>query len=123
MLACDATDSESREDGWSERYVSGRLLLSLPLTEDIDHGADDRTWQKLGDLSTIAYAVGLHHPSVCIDHASAAFLVEIRKRVLASVYAIDTKLALALGRPPQICSRYSLIQLPMGISYQKSWHS
>lgn len=53
-----------------------------------------------------------------MDHQSPFFLVEIRKRVLASAYAIDKKLALTLGRPPRICSRYCLIQLLLDISYE-----
>lgn len=79
---------------------------------------DYRVWQKLGDLSTIVYAFGLHQPGEDIEEFPF-FLVEIRKRVMVCAYAIDKELATSLGRPPRICSRYCVIPLPLDISYEK----
>ncbi|KAJ5603347.1 hypothetical protein N7537_006303 [Penicillium hordei] len=75
-------------------------------------------WQKLGDLSTIVYAFGLHQSCEDIE-TFPFFLVEIRKRVMVCAYAIDKELATSLGRPPRICSRYCVIPLPLDISYEK----
>lgn len=80
---------------------------------------DYRVWQKLGDLSTIIYAFGLHQSSEDIEERFPFFLVEIRKRVMVCAYAIDKELATSLGRPPRICSRYCVIPLPLDISYEK----
>lgn len=75
---------------------------------------DYRTWQKMGDLSTITSAIGLHQLSG--DKDCPFFLTEIRKRVLSSAYAMDKEFAITLGRPPRICSRYCHIQLPLDLS-------
>ncbi|KAJ5955508.1 hypothetical protein N7501_009787 [Penicillium viridicatum] len=74
---------------------------------------------KLGDLSTIIYAFGLHQSSEDIEEKFPFFLVEIRKRVMVCAYAIDKELATSLGRPPWICSRYCVIPLPLDISYEE----
>ena len=79
---------------------------------------DYRVWQKLGDLSTIVYAFGLHQSGEDIEDNFPFFLVEIRKRVMVCAYAIDKELAISLGRPPRICSRYCSIPLPFDISYE-----
>lgn len=80
---------------------------------------DYRVWQKLGDLSTIVYAFGLHQSGEDIKENFPFFLVKIRKRVMVCAYAIDKELAISLGRPPRICSRYCCIPLPLDISYDK----
>ncbi|CAG8907283.1 unnamed protein product [Penicillium egyptiacum] len=80
--------------------------------------SDYRVWQRLGDLSTIVYAFGLHQSGEDIEEKFPFFLVEIRKRVMVCAYAIDKELATSLGRPPRICSRYCVIPLPLDISYE-----
>lgn len=80
---------------------------------------DYRVWQKLGDLSTIVYAFGLHQSSADLEENHPFFLVEIRKRVMVCVYAIDKELATSLGRPPRICSRYCNIPFPLDLSYEE----
>jgi chromatin structure-remodeling complex subunit RSC3/30 len=80
---------------------------------------DYRVWQKLGDLSTIVYAFGLHQSGEDIEERFPFFLVEIRKRVMVCAYAIDKQLATSLGRPPRICSRYCSIPLPLDISCEE----
>lgn len=79
---------------------------------------DYRVWQKLGDLSTIVYAFGLHQSDKDFEEDFPFFLVEIRKRVMVCAYAIDKELATSLGRPPRICSRYCSILPPLDISYE-----
>ncbi|EED14310.1 conserved hypothetical protein [Talaromyces stipitatus ATCC 10500] len=80
---------------------------------------DFRTWQKLGDLSTVTYAIGLHRPDSALEENCPFFLTEIRKRVLACAYSLDKELATALGLPPRICSRYVCIELPLDLSYDE----
>ncbi|KAJ5419501.1 uncharacterized protein N7487_003051 [Penicillium crustosum] len=80
--------------------------------------SDYRVWQKLGDLSTIVYAFGLHQSDKDFEEDFPFFLVEIRKRVMVCAYAIDKELATSLGRPPRICSRYCSILPPLDISYE-----
>ncbi|KAH8690592.1 hypothetical protein BGW36DRAFT_259553, partial [Talaromyces proteolyticus] len=88
------------------------------LTRMLGH-TDYRTWQKLGDLSTVAYAASLLQPNGTVDDCCPFFLVEIRKRVLASGYAIDKELATALGRPARVSSRYFRIQLPLDLTHEQ----
>ncbi|KAJ5836200.1 hypothetical protein N7447_002226 [Penicillium robsamsonii] len=81
--------------------------------------SDYRVWQKLGDLSTIVYAFGLHQSGKDTEENLPFFLVEVRKRVMVCAYAMDKELATSLGRPPRICSRYCSIPLPLDIGYEK----
>ncbi|EAW12286.1 putative chromatin structure remodeling complex protein RSC3 [Aspergillus clavatus NRRL 1] len=79
--------------------------------------SDYRTWQKLGDLTTIIFALGLHQVG---DNTNIPFfLSEIRKRALVGAYAIDKDLAIFLGRPPRICRRYCNIQYPLDLSHEE----
>lgn len=79
---------------------------------------DYRVWKKLGDLSTIVYAFGLHQVNENIEETVPFFLVEVRKRAMVCAYAMDKQLATTLGRPPRICSRYCSISPPLDISYE-----
>ena len=74
-------------------------------------------WQKLGDLSTIVYALGLHQSDEDLDNGLPFWLSEIRKRAMACTYAIDKQLATLLGRPPRICSQYCHLPLPLDITH------
>lgn len=47
------------------------------------------------------------------------FLVEIRKRLVASAFAHDKWLAAFLGRPPRLSYRYCVVQLPLDLTDQQ----
>ncbi|KAJ5796726.1 uncharacterized protein N7518_005266 [Penicillium psychrosexuale] len=95
------------------------MTQQLVLLTSMFGNSDYRVWQNLGDLSTIVYAFGLHQSGEDIEENFPFFLVEIRKRVMVCAYAIDKELAISLGRPPRICSRYCSLPLPLDISYDK----
>ncbi|PYH45965.1 putative chromatin structure remodeling complex protein RSC3 [Aspergillus saccharolyticus JOP 1030-1] len=79
--------------------------------------SDHRTWQMLGEVTTLVFALGLHQPSA--DGDIPFFLGEIRKRCMVAAYALDKDIATCLGRPPRICWRYCNIQFPLDISYDE----
>ncbi|RAH86862.1 hypothetical protein BO86DRAFT_351993 [Aspergillus japonicus CBS 114.51] len=78
---------------------------------------DHRTWQMLGDLTTMVFALGLHQPAA--DSDIPFFLGEIRKRAMVAAYALDKDIATCLGRPPRICWRYCNIQFPLDLSFEE----
>ncbi|KAE8391832.1 hypothetical protein BDV23DRAFT_192857 [Aspergillus alliaceus] len=82
------------------------------------HGSGDyRTWKKLGDITTIVFALGLHQSEV--DENAPFFLAEIRKRAMAGAYIFDKEIATFLGRPPRILWRHCNIQYPLDLSYDE----
>ncbi|KAF4231750.1 hypothetical protein CNMCM6805_010339 [Aspergillus fumigatiaffinis] len=78
---------------------------------------DYRTWQKLGDLTTIVFALGLHQAGD--DKNIPFFLSELRKRIMIGAYGMDKDLALFLGRPPRICKQYCNIQSPLDLTWEE----
>ncbi|GFF98018.1 chromatin structure-remodeling complex protein RSC30 [Aspergillus udagawae] len=78
---------------------------------------DYRTWQKLGDLTTIVFALGLHQAGD--ERNIPFFLSELRKRIMIGAYGIDKDVALFLGRPPRICKQYCNIQSPLDLTWEE----
>ncbi|KUL82577.1 hypothetical protein ZTR_09369 [Talaromyces verruculosus] len=92
------------------------LLQQTILLGEVHGDSDYRPWRKLGDLSTIIFALGLHRPKS--DPSVPLFLVEIRKRAMSAGFALDKQLATLLGRPPRIAYQYCDIQYPLDLSYE-----
>ncbi|EED16901.1 conserved hypothetical protein [Talaromyces stipitatus ATCC 10500] len=92
------------------------LLQQTILLGEVHGDSDYRTWRKLGDLSTIVFALGLHRPKP--DPSVPLFLLEIRKRAMSAGFALDKQLATLLGRPPRIAWGYCDIQYPLDLSYE-----
>ncbi|KAL4955817.1 hypothetical protein BDW69DRAFT_204101 [Aspergillus filifer] len=107
---CTAAGTSTDAFCW---LATQHLVLLTAIFGDNDY----KVWQKLGDLSTIVYASGLHQPDEDLDNGSPFWLLEMRKWAMACVYAIDKQLATSLGRPPRICSRYCHLPLPLDVSY------
>lgn len=63
------------------------------------------------------FAVGLHRPKE--DPSVPLFLLEMRRRVMASCFALDKQLATLLGRPPRIAWQYCDIQYPLDLTYDE----
>jgi hypothetical protein len=72
------------------------------------------TWQRLGELSTNIFELGVHR-----DNASSTplprFILESRRRLFAAAYQLDKNIATFLGRPPRISWRHSDCCLPLDI--------
>src|SRR6266550_8373557 len=79
---------------------------------------DYRTWQRLGDLTTILFTLGYHQLLESDDNAPF-FLTELRRRVMVSAYCIDKELAIFLGRPPRICWQYCDLTPPLDLRYNE----
>jgi chromatin structure-remodeling complex subunit RSC3/30 len=79
--------------------------------------ADYRTWQKVGDLTTILLASGYHQ--LAPDDNAPFFLIELRKRAMISAYVADKELAIFLGRPPRICGQYCDLTPPLDLRYNE----
>ncbi|KAM5446036.1 hypothetical protein McanCB49686_008108, partial [Microsporum canis] len=81
------------------------------------HGSTDhRTWQRLGDVTTLVFALGLHRRE--LDEQAPFFLTEIRKRAMIAAYSMDKMLATFLKRPPRICRQYCHFHTPLHIHWQ-----
>ncbi|RHZ58701.1 hypothetical protein CDV55_105887 [Aspergillus turcosus] len=93
------------------------FLQHLVLVHHTYGTGDYRTWQKLGDLTTIVFALGLHQ--VGDDRNIPFFLSELRKRIMVGAYGMDKDLALFLGRPPRICKQYCNIQSPLDLTWEE----
>lgn len=78
---------------------------------------DYRTWQRLGDLTTILFTLGYHQLEP--ESNVPFFLAELRKRAMVAAYSIDKKLAIFLGRPPRICQRYCTLIPPLALKYNE----
>lgn len=85
------------------------LLMTLVVGD-----SNYRVWRRLGDLSTTVFALGLHQ-EIKVSPEVPFWLAEIRKRCLATTYAVDKLMATFVGRPPRISRRYCSIQLPLDI--------
>lgn len=90
-------------------FLTGGLRLTF--------STDYRPWRRLGELSTVVFALGLHQSET--DGKTPFFLGELRKRLMGGAYSMDKQLATFLGRPPRISWRCCDVQLPLDISYDE----
>ncbi|KAL1632681.1 hypothetical protein SLS56_003378 [Neofusicoccum ribis] len=72
------------------------------------------SWQKTGRTLNAIMALGWHQEVKSKD--LPFFLVEIRKRLVASAFAHDKWLCAFLGRPPRLSYRYCVVQLPLDLT-------
>ncbi|KAL2812994.1 hypothetical protein BJX63DRAFT_395390, partial [Aspergillus granulosus] len=80
------------------------------------HGsADYRSWQSLGEVASLTFALGLHQCK--IDERAPFFLSEIRCRALVCAYAMDKDISTILARPPRICRRYCNFRFPLDLDW------
>ncbi|KAJ5155339.1 hypothetical protein N7492_008142, partial [Penicillium capsulatum] len=91
--------------------VYENLLLSNLVNGD----SSPQSWNRLGELSTDIFALGLHRSS-SDPEGVMEYLLESRRRLFAAAYQLDKSIATFLGRPPRIPLRYSDYQLPLDIS-------
>ncbi|KAF9640792.1 hypothetical protein BFW01_g12598 [Lasiodiplodia theobromae] len=75
------------------------------------------SWQKSGRIMNAIMALGWHQE--VNSKGLPFFLVEIRKRLVASAFAHDKWLAAFLGRPPRLSYRYCVVQLPLDLTDQQ----
>ncbi|KAF2086359.1 hypothetical protein K490DRAFT_44726 [Saccharata proteae CBS 121410] len=82
------------------------------------HGdVDYSSWQRIGQTINALVALGWHQDvRPCVGGNLPFFLMEIRKRLLASAYSHDKWLSAFLGRPPRLSHRYCNIQLPLDLT-------
>jgi chromatin structure-remodeling complex subunit RSC3/30 len=105
---CDR--AESLNDPLIWLLHSNAVLLTLQYGE-AHHGE----WQRLGDLASSVYAMGLH-----IDSSNQPklpfFLGELRRGSFAAAYSTDKSISTFLGRPPRISIRYSSCRPPYDLT-------
>lgn len=73
------------------------------------------SWNRLGELSTDIFALGLHRDTES-SKKMPEFLLESRRRQFAAAYQLDKSIATFLGRPPRIPFRYADCRMPLDIS-------
>ncbi|KAJ5668548.1 Transcription factor [Penicillium maclennaniae] len=91
--------------------VHENLLLSSLLFSD----SSSITWQRLGELATNIFELGVHRDTAS-STALPLFILESRRRLFAAAYQLDKGIATFLGRPPRISWRHSDCCLPLDIS-------
>ncbi|KAF2726027.1 hypothetical protein K431DRAFT_259967 [Polychaeton citri CBS 116435] len=88
------------------------MLLATIVEGDASLGV----WQRLGDLSSDVYALGLHRETSLSAQIMPFFLSELRRRTYASAYQADKMLAHIFDRPPRIPGRYSDCKMPLDLA-------
>ena len=92
------------------------LLSSASLLATWCCGDDSSSaWCLMGDLSSAIFALGFHKGFQDGD-SGPAYLVELRRRVVAMAHEQDKGLATFVGRPPRLSRRYCVVDLPLDLS-------
>lgn len=65
-----------------------------------------QVWRCLGDLSSMYYALGLHHDHVKSKNCMPYYQYELRGKYASQIFSMDKTLSTLLGRPPRISGRY-----------------
>lgn len=71
-------------------------------------------WQRLGDISTDIFALGLHQDARN-GFSGPDYLQQARRKVFAAAYRIDKSICIFFGRPPRISGHYCNISPPLDI--------
>ncbi|OJJ46840.1 hypothetical protein ASPZODRAFT_131731 [Penicilliopsis zonata CBS 506.65] len=103
---CDNAGVMSDPLGWL-------LLRHVHLLTLVCGDYDYRPRKRLGELSTLLFALGYHQPDT--NEEIPFFLSEGRKKLMASVYICDKELATFLGCPPLIAWRFCRLQSPLDL--------
>lgn len=72
------------------------------------------SWNRLGELSTDIFALGIHRDSKSSNELPE-YLLESRRRLFAAAFQLDKTIATFLGRPPRIPLRYADSRLPLDL--------
>ncbi|KAJ5555325.1 hypothetical protein N7461_003795 [Penicillium sp. DV-2018c] len=88
---------------------------NLLLTDLVNGDSSPSCWNRLGELSTDIFALGLHR-DIKTSNDLPEFLLESRRRQFAAAYQLDKSIATFLGRPPRIPWRYADCRMPLDIS-------
>ncbi|KAL4977300.1 hypothetical protein BDW66DRAFT_165809 [Aspergillus desertorum] len=88
-------------------------------TADAVYYKGSPTWNRLGELSSCIFELGLHRD--CHSHGHTAegiptFLREVRRRLYAGLYHNDKNIATFFGRPPRVSLRHADCKLPLDVS-------
>ncbi|KAL4750676.1 hypothetical protein BDW72DRAFT_203686 [Aspergillus terricola var. indicus] len=93
-------------------------LMSMRVADAV-HPKGPPTWNRLGELSSCIFELGLHRDSHGHGHKGEdipVFLREVRRRLYAGLYHNDKNIATFFGRPPRVSWRHSDCELPLDIS-------
>ncbi|KAJ5306407.1 hypothetical protein N7508_005422 [Penicillium antarcticum] len=88
---------------------------NLLLTDLVNGDSSPSCWNRLGELSTDIFALGLHRDTKTSPELPE-FLLETRRRHFTSAYQLDKNIATFLGRPPRMPWRYADCRMPLDIS-------
>ncbi|KAJ5766641.1 uncharacterized protein N7511_004257 [Penicillium nucicola] len=88
---------------------------NLLLSDLVNGDSSPSCWNRLGELSTDIFALGLHRDTKTSPELPE-FLLETRRRHFTAAYQLDKSIATFLGRPPRIPWRYADCRMPLDIS-------
>ncbi|UDD55949.1 hypothetical protein AFCA_003532 [Aspergillus flavus] len=72
-------------------------------------------WRCMGDLSSMFYALGLHHQNSTFEEIHPFYQLEMRRRYAAQIYSMDKTISTILGRPPRISGSHCTNVMPADI--------
>ncbi|KAE8373394.1 hypothetical protein BDV26DRAFT_285167 [Aspergillus bertholletiae] len=72
-------------------------------------------WRCMGDLSSMFFALGLHHENVKFEETHPFYQLEMRRRYAAQIYSMDKTISTILGRPPRISGSHCANIMPADI--------
>ncbi|KAJ5887785.1 hypothetical protein N7495_007826 [Penicillium taxi] len=88
---------------------------NLLLSDIVNGDSSPHGWNRLGELSTDIFALGIHR-DLKSSSEMPEFLLESRRRQFAAAYQLDKTIATFLGRPPRMPLRYTDCRMPLDIS-------
>ena len=93
--------------------VISMYLISKCSTLESMIGGDTSlaVWRGHADVAAIALYLGLHNDT----EQKITLYTEIRRRIYAKVFNMDKTLAVIVGRPPLLSSRFSVTPLPLDV--------
>jgi len=74
------------------------------------------SYTATGELNSATVAMGLHQGGIRASDKLPFFLAEIRKKFMASTYAMEVGGAAFLGRPPRLSYRYCVLDEPVDLT-------
>ncbi|EAA65195.1 predicted protein [Aspergillus nidulans FGSC A4] len=117
LLSCMFHGDSSRSSKFNS-WLSTVKIMSTRIADAV-HYKGPPTWNRLGELSSCIFELGLHRDSHGHGHKGEnipVFLREVRRRLYAGLYHNDKNIATFFGRPPRVSWRHSDCGLPLDIS-------
>lgn len=89
------------------------------LTSKVLGDSHPLVWRQGNDVSVHVVSRGLHSENERGLRQIPFWLIEMRRRALANIYATDKLLSTFFGRPPRLSQRYCTIHIPLDLELRE----